>query len=261
MTKIASRKADPLFAPVADIPASDGVVTRSDNRPTPAIDAVAAFDDALRQREGFIDRIDALIAASERAIANDDETAGRCADLQRQISAAAKVVDGEREMVKRPYLEAGRAVDEAAKRHSVRLNGALQSVRGKIETYARQKLREQEQQRQREIEAQRERKRIAQEEAEKARAAGEPVPDPEPVAPAPPPPKPTLSVRGDYGSVASVQKVWKGEIEDWNKAFKAVSSNENVRDAVQKAVNALIRSGTREIKGVRIYEDVGVRVR
>lgn len=264
MTKIAGRKPDPLLAPVADVgvPAADREVARNDNRPNPSADAIAAFEDALRQRDGFLARIDQLVEAASRAFADSEETAGRCADLQRQIAAAAKAVDSERETVKRPYLEAGRAVDDAAKRHSVRLNGALQTVKSKIEAYAREQLRLQREQRDREEAERRERDRILAEQQAAARAAGAPVPEPVPVPPPPPPPPaPTFQARGDYGSVASTQTVWKAEIDNWPQAFKAVQENENVREAVQKAINALVRSGTRTIKGVRVFEDVSVRVR
>lgn len=267
MTKIGKRvsKADPLNAPIADqataLPASDRIVGSDDNLPRLSSDAVAAFNDELNQREGFLDRIEKLIEASGRAVANDEETAGRCADLQRQIAAAVKVVEDTRKGVKEPYFEAGRAVDDASKRHSSRLGDALLKVRGLIEGHMRrvlQKQREDEEERQREVIA---RHREEEERRKDAQAAGEPEPasthEPEPPRREPEP----IQARGDYGSTASAVKVWKGEIEDWSKAFKAVQGNESVREAIQKAINQRIKAGDRTIAGVRIYDDIGVRVR
>ena len=55
--------------------------------------------------------------------------------------------------------------------------------------------------------------------------------------------------------------MWKGEVQDWDKAYKAVRDNDNVKEAIQTAINRRIKAGDRKIVGVRIYEDVGLRVR
>lgn len=230
------------------------------NRPDPSQDAVRDFDEAIDQRDGFRARVDQLIAASDRAVCVDQDTAGRCADLIKQIAAASKVVEDARKTVKEPYLEAGRAVDNAAKSIGVPLQNAGTKVRSKVETFAREERARAEAERRREEERRRaEEERLAEERA-KAEATGRPAPEPEPyiepahvAEPAP--------IRGDYGSLAATRTVWKSEVTDYTVAFIAVENNEKVREAIDKAIAALVRSGIRKIDGVKIYEDVGVTVR
>lgn len=250
------------FADVKPFPgqASQAAAPIGHNKPDPSADAVKDFDDALDQRDGFRDRIEQLKAAAERAVCIDQDTAGRCADLGKQIAAAAKVIEDARKTVKEPYLEAGRAVDNAARVIAAPLTDAGNKVKAKVETYVREERAKAEAERRRQEEARRaEEARLAEERA-KAEAEGKPAPEPEPlpeVAPA----VETAPIRGDYGSLASARTVWKHEITDLAAAFKAVSNNEKVREAIDKAIGALVRSGVREIEGVRIFEDQAVSFR
>ena len=68
-------------------------------------------------------------------------------------------------------------------------------------------------------------------------------------------------IRGDYGSLASARTVWKAEVTDYTLAFMAVENNEKVREAIDKAIGALVRSGVRKIDGVNITEDQAVSFR
>lgn len=259
MTRIAAaaRPADDL------VPAADRGVRRNDNRPDPSADAVREFEDALEQRDGFLERVDQLVGAAERAVAVDQDTAGRCADLGRQIAAAVKVVEGERETIKRPYLEAGRAVDAAAKMHTAKLLAAKQRVAGKVDTFVREERARVEAERRRADEARRaEEARLAEERAA-AEAAGRKVPE-EAAAEAVefvPTVQEVPPIRGDYGGLAAARTVWKAEVQDYTLAFMAVENNEKVREAIDKAVGALVRSGVRKIDGVRIFEDQTVSFR
>jgi len=64
------------------------------NRPPMDVEAKHAFDEALEAaKPGLRDRIDQLLAAADRATATDEESAGRCGELVKQIRAASKVVD------------------------------------------------------------------------------------------------------------------------------------------------------------------------
>lgn len=231
------------------------------NRPSPSVDADREFNDTIDQREGFRVKIEQLLAASDRAVCIDQDTAGRCADLGKQIAAAVKVVEDARKTVKEPYLEAGRTVDGVAKTLSVPLIKASDAVRGKIDTYLREERAKADAERRRQEGAQREAARVAAEQRAAAEAAGNPAPEPEPM----PEPAPVVTesapIRGDYGSMASARTVWKHEITDITVAFMAVENNEKVREAIDKAIGGLIRSGVRKIEGVRIYEDQAVTIR
>jgi hypothetical protein len=89
-----------------------------------------------------------------------------------------------------------------------------------------------------------ERARISAEEAARAMAEA---------ALAPAAPEKVEPVRSDAGSTVSGKQEWKSQITDYTLAFIAVESNEKVREAIDRAVAALVRAGTRSIDGVRIY--------
>lgn len=240
------------------------------NRPPPDEQARADFNEAIRSHKINIrGRIADLLGSAGRAVANDDESAGRCAELIRQMSAIEKAVDDERVDVKAPYLAAGRAIDESAKSLVAELGTAKAKVRNMAEAYLRQK-------------AAAEKARLAQEEAERQaardraaelaeqevqRAADEGrLPDSDVIAAldavgAKPVEAEPVQVRSDMGAVASARKIKVATITDWAKAFKAVKTVPAVQEAIQKAINGLVRAGQTEIPGVTISDDVGLSVR
>ncbi|WP_374139446.1 hypothetical protein [Sphingomonas sp.] len=287
MTRIAAAR--PIEA---DTPNPRAVV--GGNRPPIHELAGMDFNEAIDAHEGLRARITALVDSSSRAVATDDETAARCAELIRQMGAAEKVVDEERQAVKRPYLEAGRIIDDQAKSLVAALSNAKAKVRGITEDYMRAEQRRlDEERREREAEAERqraERQRIIDEANQKAREEAEAerqrlqaiedqraaaeareavavevkpesvfVPEPEPVY-AEPVAEPAR-VRSDLGAVASARKVKVATITDYTKAFKAVKNVSKVQEAVQTAINALVRAGQTEIPGVTITDDIGLSVR
>jgi hypothetical protein len=225
------------------------------NAPPPEEMARIDFNDAIDKHEGLRSRIATLVDSSTRAQATNDDEAGRCAELIRQMSAAEKVVDTERTSVKGPYLNAGRAIDDAAKTLVADLVNAKARVRRIAEDFMREQQRKaDEAARAARLEAE----RLASIERERAAAEHR---EPEPVAPPPPPKAENVQVRSDFGAVASSTKRKVGVITDWNKAFRRVSKVPAVQEAVQKAVNALVRANETNIPGVEITEEVGLSVR
>ena len=83
----------------------------------------------------------------------------------------------------------------------------------------------------------------------------EPAPEPVRIAEEP------VQVRSDFGAVASARKVKVAVIDDWAKAFKAVRTVPAVQEAIQKAVNGLVRAGQTNIPGVSIKDEIGLSVR
>jgi len=231
------------------------------NRPPLDVEARATFDDALRNHDGFLERVDTLLGAADRATATDEETAGRCGELVKQIRAATKVVEDAHKTAKDPYLAAGRAVD-VAKNEIV---GALETAKKKVEGKQTQFLREEEAKRQAEFRRQREveearRREEIEAEISAAKANGQNIIDvnaiPNPVAPVSASEPERQIIRGDYGASVSGQKVWLSHVDDYAAAFATVATNEKVREAIDKAVAGMVRAGVREISGVRIWSDV-----
>ncbi|QEH79909.1 hypothetical protein EIK56_17930 [Sphingomonas sp. C8-2] len=227
------------------------------NRPPLDVEARAAFDEVLDQREGFRQRVKDLIAASDRAVATDEVTAGKCGDLVKQIRAAVKVVDDAHSTTKAPYLAAGRAVDAARNEQVADLDAAKKKVEGKQTTFLREQeeIRKAEARRAREAEEARLREERERRAAETTQDAGEleplPVYVPEPVAE-------REIIRGDFGAAVSGQKVWLSQVVDYEVAFIAggLAKNEKVREAIEKAIASQVRGGVREIEGVRIWSDI-----
>lgn len=260
MTRIAAARApDPA-------PADNPRVYVGANRPPVDEMARIDFNEAVDKHDGIRARIAMLVDSSTRAVANDQETAGRCAELIRQMGAVERVVEDERKAVKDPYLAAGRAIDEAARTLIAPLAEAKSKVRKIAEDFMREEQRKaDEARRAAEAEAARQRaeaERRAQEERERAAAENrEPEPVAEPVYAAPAPKADPVQVRSDFGAVMSGRKVKVAVIVDPLKAYKAVKSVPAVQEAIQKAVNGLVRAGQTNIPGVEIREDVGLSVR
>lgn len=229
------------------------------NRPPIDVEARYEFDRALDEiKPDLRGRVADLVAAADRANAVDDETAGRCGELVKQLRAAAKVVDDAHVKAKAPYLAAGRAVDAA----KTELRGPLDDAKKLVEGRQNQYFREQEAIRQAEIRRQREAEEARRrEEAERAAAAdiaayGEP--DFSEVSRTPVPEPERQIIRGDFGAAVSGQKIWIGQVEDYEVAFIAVANNSKVRESIDTAIKAMIRGGVHEIPGVRIWQDVKV---
>lgn len=226
-----------------------------------AAEAVADLNDSLAQRDGFDARCKALVAASDRAVAVDAETAGKCADLIKMIKTATTVIDGARVSVKAPYLAATRAIDDTARVLTTPLEEAERKVRGKVDVFTREERARQDAERRRQEEAARAAEAERREREAQAAAAGEPVPEPEPAAAAPAPVAEPATIRGDYGAQINAKTVWKHEVTDWTAAFAAVADNAKVREAIDKVIAAQVKAGTRSIPGVRIFDDVAVAIR
>lgn len=253
--------APPNVKPFPKAPAAPGSVA-GHNRPPLDIEARAAFDDALDQRDGFRDRIKALIGAADRAVATDEDTAGKCGELVKQIRAATKVVEDAHTTIKAPYLAAGRAIDAAKNELVTPLDAAKRQVEAKQTQFLREQeaIRQAELRRQREAEEARRRAEAERLAAERAAQQADDEAAPivaEPVFSPPPAPEPERAIiRGDYGAAVSGTKVWLCQVEDYEVAFIAVANNSKVREAIDTAIKAMVRGGVHEIPGVRIWADI-----
>jgi hypothetical protein len=235
----------------------------------------------LRERPDFLQRMEDLIGAADRAIAVDDVTLGKCGDLVRGLRACDQHITATHKEVKEPHLKAGRLVDAEK-------NGLIERVaeaKAKVEkignAYQAKKDAEAQAERDRiaavqraaaEAAAKAEREREAAE-AEAARLAALATSDAEreaaaaiaaeaaaraeeiqaAAALAPAAPARAEPVRSDTGATVSGKQEWKSEVTDYTVAFMAVEDNPKVREAIDKAVAGLVRAGKRQIEGVRIW--------
>lgn len=136
------------------------------------------FDAALTEHDGLLDRIKTMAERADAATpCTDDDTAGRYGDFIKMTSAAAKVIEAERETLNRPLLNAQRGLKARADRYSSQATEAGAKVRGHLDTYLAEKERKRiaEERRLAEIERQAaaERQRVIDEANRKAAEAAE----------------------------------------------------------------------------------------
>lgn len=117
---------------------TDTRATMGHNRPPVDEQIIIDLTDAL-VAEGLTTRIEDLIAAAGRAPAIDSaDIAGRYADLIKQMVAASKAVEAQREKLNRPLLNAQRALKGRADAIVVPLKDAETEARGKVAAYDRE---------------------------------------------------------------------------------------------------------------------------
>lgn len=235
----------------------------------------------LSERPDFMVRMESAVEAVGRAEVVDDETLGKAGDLAKILRACEAYVAEVHKAVKEPHLARSRACDaeknaltgkitvarsrladvmnafmakrEAERRAEEMRRAAEARAAAEAAAKAEREAREAELAAQRAMaeaanEAEREaaaaRAAEAQREAEQRMAdaalAAAPVGKAEPV-------------RSDTGSTISGRTVWQSQVEDYAKAMKAVKSDPKVREAIDAAVQRLVKAGQREIPGTRIW--------
>ena len=233
------------------------------------------------QNRDLLDRAAELVASTERMpeAVEDEATAGKVADLIKLLNACSKAGEDRRKTAKEPHLAAGRAVDAFFKtRIAEPLEKAIARAKKPLVDYERRKAAEERRRREAEEAAARERERLAREAAEKAAAAAEDDAGLDAALQAEERARTEAAAareaqqaadvsnaelsrtRGEYGAVASLRTVWRGEIADRDKLDLETLRPHIATDALQKAVNAYVRAGGRTLRGASIFEDTQLGV-
>lgn len=224
-------------------------------------------------REEMAERVAPLLARRKEIEArlpnvperiDDDATAGKVADFIKVTNAAIKAAEGFRVTEKEPHLAASRAVDGFFK---TELTEPLEKVKKALEPrltdYQRRKV---EEERRLRIEAE----RIAREAAEAAATMQTEADLPAAIAAeeharvattdavqaareAAAKPAELSRSRGEYGAVASLRETVVGEIVDRDKLDLERLRPYLPLDGLQKAVNAFVKAGGRDLAGARIH--------
>ncbi|MEA3537642.1 MAG: hypothetical protein U9R73_00765 [Pseudomonadota bacterium] len=238
------------------------------NKPPLEEQVVIDFDEAIRT-EGLAKRVDDLIASAGRAGECDSaEKAEKFGDLIRKGGVAAKAIEAEREKLNRPLLTAQRALKGKSDGYISRLDAAMKGARAKLNAYmveqdriAQEKRRLAEEQARKAAEA--EQARI-QAELDAQAAAGEGDTEFAEVAPLveiTPAVVEAPVIRTDEGTHVGLTAKWDHEIESVRKLPDSILKHEKVIEALNKVIGQQVRSGTRQIKGVRIFQTKSVSVR
>jgi hypothetical protein len=205
---------------------------------------------------GITARVAQLLESAGKCppVIEDETTAGKVGDLCRLTRDVEKRLNDARETHNRPLLNAQRALKGKADGLIAPLQTAITTVQLRLNAYVQQKEREAAEERRRQ-----------EEEARKAREAMEKAGIDEKIvetvtAPAPPPRAPIA--RGDLGGTVSARTVWKFERQvAVAKLPKSILEHPKVLEAVDQVIGTLVRTGTREIKGVQIFESKEASVR
>lgn len=249
--------------------------------------------------EGLTARIADLIAAAGRAPKIDSpEIAGRYADLIKQMVAAGKAVEAEREKLNRPLLNAQRALKGRADAIVAPLKDAEQDARAKVSRYDAEQA-EIERKRREAAEAERRRlQAIADEEvrqerlrlqaiadekarqerlrlqaiederaaAEKREAAKVEVQAEEVEVAAPlveiavAEPERT-AIQGDMGAKVARVTTYKHRILSVRQLPDSILKHAKVIEVLDKVIAAQVRGGVREMKGCEIYSETSTAIR
>jgi hypothetical protein len=259
---------NPIFDDVPAWPDQAGTAPpMGHNRPPLDEEAAATYrEELLKDRPDFMQRVADMEAAVERVEVTDDTTASRAGDFIKMTRQAVQHAEKAHATAKKPYLDAGRAVDSAKNDIVARLDKIRTAIQPKLNTFVAQ--REAEARARREAEA-----AEARRQADEARAAEElrreasDANDAEAMEQVPVMATPVAAaarpepLRSDAGTTVSGRKVWQSEVTDYAAAFANVSDNQKVREAIDKACASLVKAGKRELEGVRIWEETQAGVR
>lgn len=240
------------FTDIPDWPEVKARDPRFDNAPPLEERIMLEFVEEL-EREGITARVGELLESAGRVPPIDSDTiAGKVGDLCKMAADVGKRIEAAREKHNRPLLNAQRSLKARADAVFAPLAVAISGLRTSLNNYMAEQAR---------LVA--EERRKAEEAAQRAReaAAASAQPDePLPVIEAPKVEAPVA--RGDLGARVGTRTVWRHEIEvPIAKLPKAVLENERVRAAVDQVIGQMIRAGTREIKGVKIWSEQEASVR
>lgn len=234
-------------------PFADARDPRFDNQPPLDERVMLEFEEEL-ERQGVKARIHELLVSAGRVPeVTTEEIAGKVGDLCRLARDVEKKVADARETHNRPLLNAQRALKSKADGLLAPLLSAIAEIRTKLNAYVAEQERK----------AAEERRRIAEEERKAREALEQAGVSEEVIATTVQAPKVDAPVaRGDLGARVGSRTVWRFEREvEVKKLPKAILENATVVEAVDKVIGQMVRAGTREIRGVRIWEAKEAAVR
>ncbi|OAP40388.1 hypothetical protein AU381_00225 [Sinorhizobium glycinis] len=240
--------------------AYDGAIN---GQPFPDEDeTVAAQVAASGHNSGEVDRADEIADQIEAALAGmkayakigDDATAAKALSLRNRLNELSREADKKRDELKRPHLEAGKAVDAKWQPLVKKAKAGADQVRDAIGAWETHKLQE-ERRRQREAEQ----ALLAAEQAQREQQADvavmeAPAPTVAPVETAPSPIKPT------YGKAASVKVVTVvKDVTDWPALAVYMSAHPDMQTLLRQLAQRALDAGRTNIPGITTEEKANVR--
>lgn len=208
----------------------------------------------IRNEQQLNATVQQLCSAADSVVIISQQDMSEAADLVKLIKTRHKEIDEERTALVKPFNDGVKALNARFKTILSPLENAESAVKQRMLTFQQEENRKAEQAR-REAEAKAaELARIAAEQA----AESERPPMPKNPVVVPMPVAPSQTVRGAYGSVSTMKKVWAFEVEDIATLAAARPDLVTVDSA---KVNAEIRGKGGNIPGLRVFERELIAVR
>jgi hypothetical protein len=210
--------ADKSISATEPPPERPAIDTHGHNEPDDDAEIVA--DQIASARDGL----------SDYAVISDDTHAARAQSLRARLQELARIADKKRDSQKRPFFEAGKAIDEQWRPIIQSAKSGATEIATALSAYETQKA------------------RAAA--ALAAAAARKPEQPPEPES---------TQIRGAYGRAAAVRVVRKlTHVEDWNALWEQFGHEHDVQDALVKFAQRAISRG-HAVRGVTVEEQREVR--
>lgn len=251
------------------------LITNLDNNPPSEVELLQIR--MSNDHEKSLSHAQALIEAADRlpTEVSDDETADKLADYIKKVGARRKDVESIRVAEKEPFLNLGRMVDGFFKNVTDRLDGAKMKAQRPLDVYMKQKAAAEQRRRDEEAKALREKAEAEAAAAASLAAANKPheaygmmdqalttektAAKMEVAAEARP--ADMARTRSASGSVATLRTRWVGKVIDRSQIDYATLAPFFTDEAVQKALNAFVAAGRRELRGAVIEEESTTVVR
>lgn len=247
--------------------ANPRAVRGSNHPPSDAELLQASLNEKTEQLQ---DRYTSLCQAVERMPekCEDDATAGKIGDMIKLISACSKSFETMRVGEKEPFLNLSRSVDGFFKKFTEGLDFSKKKANKPLEVYLLRKAEEKRAAERAAALAQRAEAERLEAEARALEAANMQKPSEDALKEAvrmdeqatksekasEAKPAELARTRGDYGSLATLRTTWVGEIVDRRELDLAAIAPFLGLDVLQKAVNAFVKSGGRDLRGAKIFE-------
>lgn len=236
-------------------PDDDATVAAQVKPPEPTIGDNSGDID---ETEKLKDQIEAALKGIDAyAKIADDATASKAQSLRNRLNELSGDADKKRDELKRPHLEAGKAIDKQWMPLVKSAKEGANTVKASLDAWETEKLR-----RRREEERKAEEARIAAEKAARAQEGDVEVLDAPKVEaqPAPPPAEPVCQIRATYGKAASVSvKVVVDQVTDWPALAVYMSNHPECQDLLRKLAQRAIDAGRENIPGITTTETAKVR--
>lgn len=206
----------------------------------------------------FRDAFDARGGEIERAKVTNDDEAGRATALAAILLDIVSDADRKRVAIKEPYLKASRKIDGTFGGFIEAVKLAKNNIVAMVDRYRHEQRRKADEERVRLEKEARDKEAAAQaaaangnalQAARLAKQAEESIERAQVVA------APAAPIRSSYGQTASGRTEWKHEIVDRKKLPAPIINHPKVVEAINGVIASMLRSGTREIPGVRIYAE------